>query len=568
MAIKRETVYRRGKYIAGIVIGVAMFIFLGKAVYGSYQNEVLKEDVMQATLLLESVLEESYIELEREVIDMVHANDYDYALTMQSFYDNGNPYKDVDYIKLIAQYVTIKEYCIENEMPIGTGISEIPFLNLEVEEKEIERLKPFLNPTYTLSTDGFYYLTGNEVITEEKEVFVFEQVLNDPYHYIETGTAIVGPTIETVAYAEIKISFISDSDIYKKFGVLEEDVKAAYEIRHQAIDNAVNNKALQQSIFINSRATFKNCSELSEEQVKNLINQAPVNTQDILKVAVSLVGEVPYEWGGKASGAGYDLNWWTFKENGQQKGLDCSGYVQWVYMTSGYPKNITDKLLSTETMLLNLTDKAEHELAAGDIGLLNQGEGTNHTGIYLGDGYWIHCSSSKKTVVIEKYTFNHYKAIEKNECNVDNEVLKLYYHNYSNEKYTKSIENTMENAVLLAQLMEHEAANQGFNGWVGIGEVVMNRLHSDKFPNTVREIIYQPGQFSKSEEIQYIIPRDEVLQAATDILNGSLRYFNNVDVLYFKNPMITDGIRPEVKQDWNGLKYYGYINEHAYYTQE
>ena len=539
---------------------------LGVHAHGSYINKALKQDITNATLMLEEILDAAYEKKEREVIDLVKSKGYDYRLTMQSFYDNGNPYKDVDYIKLISQYATIKEYCLENDLPIGMGISELPFLKMEMEEKSCELTVPYLYPTYTLSTDGYYYLTGNTVITEKTEVPTYEQVIDDPYKYVETGTAIVEPYYETVVYADIVLSFISDEEIYRAFNVNPEDVKQVYDMRHDSIDKTVNNNILQQNVFINTRQVFDACSELSPEQIDLLINNASAQVQDLLRIAVSLVGEIPYEWGGKADSAGYDINWWTYDENGQQKGLDCSGFVQWVYMTGGYPKPLTDKLLSTETIRLNLQDTTREQLKPGDIGLLNQGEGTNHTGIYLGDGYWIHCSSEKKTVVIEKYNFNFHKTIKINESIVDNEVPKLYYNDYNARKYTKSIENTTENVILLAQLMEHEAADQGFNGWVGVGEVVMNRVASDKFPETIKEVIYQPGQFSKSEEIASIVPRDEVIQAATDIINGTLRYFNNKDVLYFKNPMITDGIRPDEKKDWNGLPYYGYINEHAYYT--
>lgn len=49
---------------------------------------------------------------------------------------------------------------------------------------------------------------------------------------------------------------------------------------------------------------------------------------------------------------------------------------------------------------------------------------------------------------------------------------------------------------LLANLVEAEGGNQDMKGKRLVVDVVLNRVKSDKFPNTVREVIYQKGQFS------------------------------------------------------------------------
>lgn len=49
---------------------------------------------------------------------------------------------------------------------------------------------------------------------------------------------------------------------------------------------------------------------------------------------------------------------------------------------------------------------------------------------------------------------------------------------------------------LLAALIYCEAGNQSYEGMVAVGAVVMNRVYSDSFPNTISEVIYQGGQFT------------------------------------------------------------------------
>ena len=41
-----------------------------------------------------------------------------------------------------------------------------------------------------------------------------------------------------------------------------------------------------------------------------------------------------------------------------------------------------------------------------------------------------------------------------------------------------------------------EAQGESYQGKKAVGIVVMNRVRSDKFPNTVKKVIYQSGQFS------------------------------------------------------------------------
>ena len=89
---------------------------------------------------------------------------------------------------------------------------------------------------------------------------------------------------------------------------------------------------------------------------------------------------------------------------------------------------------------------------------------------------------------------------------------------------------------LLAALIFCEAGNQPYDGQVAVGAVVMNRVRSGSFPDTITDVIYQSGQFTPAMTgwLDSVIASDgytdSAMQAAADALAGS----NPIgDCLYF-----------------------------------
>ena len=79
---------------------------------------------------------------------------------------------------------------------------------------------------------------------------------------------------------------------------------------------------------------------------------------------------------------------------------------------------------------------------------------------------------------------------------------------------------------LLAAIIWCEAGNQPYDGMVAVGQVVMNRVKSGSFPNTIAEVLNQPGQFtpSSSGTLQAAINagvNSTCYAAASDALNGA-----------------------------------------------
>ncbi|WP_276357333.1 cell wall hydrolase [Cohnella caldifontis] len=88
---------------------------------------------------------------------------------------------------------------------------------------------------------------------------------------------------------------------------------------------------------------------------------------------------------------------------------------------------------------------------------------------------------------------------------------------------------------LLAKLVEAEAGDEPYEGKLAVASVVLNRVHSDDYPDTVKGVIYAPSQFSPAGngQLDKTTPSKESLQAAKAALSGE----NNVPgAVYFFNP--------------------------------
>lgn len=99
---------------------------------------------------------------------------------------------------------------------------------------------------------------------------------------------------------------------------------------------------------------------------------------------------------------------------------------------------------------------------------------------------------------------------------------------------------------LLANLIYCEAGGEPYNGQVAVGSVVMNRVLSSVYPNTVVGVIYQSGQFSPVASGRLALALTEgratksCYDAADEVMSGTTNVGNCV---YFRTPV--DGITPK-----------------------
>ena len=88
---------------------------------------------------------------------------------------------------------------------------------------------------------------------------------------------------------------------------------------------------------------------------------------------------------------------------------------------------------------------------------------------------------------------------------------------------------------LMARAINGEARGEPYEGQVAVGAVILNRVKSSQFPNTIAGVIYQSGAFTAVADGQINKPIAEnstVYKAARDALNGwdptggCIYYFN------------------------------------------
>lgn len=90
---------------------------------------------------------------------------------------------------------------------------------------------------------------------------------------------------------------------------------------------------------------------------------------------------------------------------------------------------------------------------------------------------------------------------------------------------------------LLAKLVYAEARGESYKGQVAVAAVVLNRVASSSFPNTISGVIYQSGAFScVSNGSINNTPSSEAIRAALDAMNG---WDPTNGCLYYYNPKLT-----------------------------
>ena len=74
---------------------------------------------------------------------------------------------------------------------------------------------------------------------------------------------------------------------------------------------------------------------------------------------------------------------------------------------------------------------------------------------------------------------------------------------------------------LLARVVYGEARGEPYTGQVAVAAVVLNRVKSSSFPNTIAGVVYQAGAFDCVSDGQInLSPNQSALNAARDALNG------------------------------------------------
>lgn len=111
----------------------------------------------------------------------------------------------------------------------------------------------------------------------------------------------------------------------------------------------------------------------------------------------------------------------------------------------------------------------------------------------------------------------------------------LLSNDVSEQNVTYATASNNSDIQLMARAINGEARGEPYEGQVAVGAVILNRVKSSKFPNTIAGVIYQSGAFTAVSDGQINQPISEnstVYKAARDAINGwdptggCIYYFN------------------------------------------
>lgn len=234
------------------------------------------------------------------------------------------------------------------------------------------------------------------VITEDKK-----QKLKDVFwdmHEISsrTETVVNGDTNEKVVY--ITITAKTKDDMISQYNFTRK--------QQEALDTLLE----QDEVLISAAHSLAVSDATAQDILKNLPDSLSAERKKVIKAACSLVGKVNYFWGGKSSAIGWDSEWGKLKTvsaegsktTGTKRpfGLDCSGFVTWSFINSGYNASAIGH--GTKGQIAKCSRISWSNAQAGDLAFYAD---LSHVGIVAGkdaDGniLVIHCSSGRNNVVI------------------------------------------------------------------------------------------------------------------------------------------------------------------------
>ncbi|GIN38206.1 MULTISPECIES: spore cortex-lytic enzyme [Heyndrickxia] len=103
---------------------------------------------------------------------------------------------------------------------------------------------------------------------------------------------------------------------------------------------------------------------------------------------------------------------------------------------------------------------------------------------------------------------------------------------------------------LLANAVYGESRGEPYEGQVAVAAVILNRVESSSFPNTISGVIFEPGAFTAVADGQiWLTPNETAKKAVIDAING---WDPTGNALYYFNPVTATSkwiwSRPQIKQ--------------------
>ncbi len=117
-----------------------------------------------------------------------------------------------------------------------------------------------------------------------------------------------------------------------------------------------------------------------------------------------------------------------------------------------------------------------------------------------------------------------------------NDSVKVLENDKKNNQSSNNPNYTNSDLYLLAKCIYAEARGESYTGQVAVGAVVLNRVASSQFPNTISGVIYQRHAFTAVSDGQINLEPDKTaMNAASDAMNG---WDPTYGCLYYYNPAV------------------------------
>ena len=121
---------------------------------------------------------------------------------------------------------------------------------------------------------------------------------------------------------------------------------------------------------------------------------------------------------------------------------------------------------------------------------------------------------------------------------------------------------------LLSKIIHAEAGSSWLSDeWkMSVGEVVLNRVASPEFPDTIQEVLEQKGQYygKNSRYFNSLLPSERCVSAAVRLLEGE-RVLNEPAVVFQSNYVLGSGVFQELRDDYLGSTYLCYSSHRELY---
>ena len=432
-----------------IVLVVALPSIVTDSVFGLNgiqpdPNATLESSYTQMADAVSAAVEAGYDQSLAKVEQIIADGGYDYNLSMDALINHAQSSAGYDVAYILAAYsaslqqkgtsvddmvrklgdvgdlmfpVTYIEKEHENLIPVSyftykpttvtvvTAIQPAGVVNGVEKYNYTTEQRTYYLPDETLESDVEITVDAYKAVTVTVPIYEGGKIVGveQKTYYKENGTETIAPTIEIIKYVECTIHPFDNTVIAEAFGI---DMSAEYPTFKITYREAIQNMANALKMTLYGSLGSGSSVPLTDAELIGIVNQQTCNDtrKHILTTALSLVGKVPYFWGGK-SPAGWNDEWNTPKlvtsagssSTGTIRpfGLDCSGFTDWVYKTA-LGVSIQAGSWGQYT---NSTPISEADLLPGDLGFLMNDQGTtSHVLIFVGytesgARQWVHSES-------------------------------------------------------------------------------------------------------------------------------------------------------------------------------